>query len=169
MKLWVFAALLSAVPALAAVPAPVAAEQGAAIANPPLVTIPLTLTARGKAHSYRVEVARTADEQARGLMQRALMARGHGMIFPFDPPREAGFWMEGTILPLDLIFVAPGGTVLRVAADARPFDRTVLPSGGVVVAVLELKAGEATRIGLRPGDRVGYRLDGALDAPRERR
>lgn len=130
-------------------------------ANPALATVPLSLAASGQTHRYTVEVARTAVEQARGLMVRKTMRRGHGMLFPMSPPRDAAFWMEGTVLPLDIIFIAPDLTVRRIAADAVPFDRTELPSGGPVVAVLELNAGEAARIGLRPGDKVSYRLDAA--------
>jgi uncharacterized membrane protein (UPF0127 family) len=133
--------------------------QEAPVANPTLATIPLTVTTHGIRHRYTVEVARTPDEQARGLMVRRAMARDHGMIFPMNPPREAAFWMEGTALPLDLIFIAPDHRVLRIAANAVPFDRTPLPSNGVAGAVLELNAGEAARIGLKPGDKVGYPLD----------
>lgn len=149
---------LLAILVLAAAPQ-IAAAQEPLIANTPLATVALTLVAHGRPHRYRVEVARTPVEQARGLMQRRTMARDHGMIFPMDPPREAGFWMEGTILPLDLVFVAADHHVLRVAADAVPFDRSVIPSGGPVAAVLELNAGEAARIGLAPGDAVTYTLD----------
>ncbi len=129
------------------------------VANPTLSTVPLTLTTHGHAHRYTVEVARTPVEQARGLMIRKTMARDHGMIFPMVPPREADFWMEGTAMSLDLVFIAPDRTVRRIAANAVPFDRTIIPSNGEVAAVLELNAGEAARIGLQPGDAVGYTLD----------
>ncbi len=138
-----------------------ARAQEALVANPPLPTIALTLTAHGKPHRYTVEVARTTVEQARGLMLRQAMRRDHGMLFPMDPPRTAAFWMEGTYLPLDIVFITPDHRVGRVAADAVPFDKTEIPSGGIAAAVLELDAGEAKRIGLQPGDAVGYTLDGA--------
>jgi len=127
-------------------------------ANAQLRTVPLTLTARGRARSYTVEVAATALEQDRGLMFRTRMTAHRGMIFPFEPPRTATFWMENTVLPLDLIFIAPDRRVLRIAADARPYSREIIASGGVVAAVLELNAGTAARIGLQPGDRVEYTL-----------
>lgn len=127
-------------------------------ANPTLRSVPLTLRARGKIHHYTVEVAATPLEQERGLMFRTTMARHQGMIFLFDPPKQATFWMENTVLPLDLIFIAPDNRVLSIGADAKPFSKDIIDSGGVVGAVLELNAGEAARIGLRVGDRVGYRL-----------
>lgn len=130
-------------------------------ANPQLASIKLTLTARGRPHRYIVEVARTPVEQARGLMLRTVMARDHGMIFPMNPPRVAAFWMEGTVLPLDIIFIKADSTIGRIAANAIPFDRSEIPSGGPIAAVLELDAGEAARIGLRAGDAVRYALDEA--------
>lgn len=129
------------------------------VANAPLPTIVLTLTAKGHPRRYTVEVAKTTVEQARGLMLRKVMGRGHGMLFPMQTPREASFWMEGTYLPLDIIFIAPDHSVRRIAANAVPFSKTDIPSGGVAAAVLELNAGEAARIGLKPGDAVSYTLD----------
>lgn len=156
MKRWRIGGIV-ALMGLAATPP--AAAQEPLVANPPLAAIPLKLSASGHAHKYVVEVARTTSEQARGLMLRKIMPRGHGMIFPMDPPREAAFWMEGTVLPLDLVFIAPDHRIRRIAANAVPFDKTQIPSGGVVAAVLELNAGEAARIGLHSGDKVDYSLN----------
>ena len=127
---------------------------------PPVVylpTIKLTLTARGKPHVYTVEVARSSDQQARGLMYRRTMARNHGMIFPMQPPRPASFWMENTYLPLDIVFIGAGNEVLNVV-HGQPLSEDQLNSLGTTIGVLELNAGEAARIGLKPGDKVDYRL-----------
>ena len=75
------------------------------------------------------------------------------MRFPMQPPRATGFWMENTILPLDIIFVSPQGRVLNVR-QGQPYSRDVLASAGITADVIELAAGEAKRIGLKPGDRV---------------
>lgn len=135
------------------------AQEAPLVANPTLATIPLTLAAGGENHKYTVELARTTTEQARGLMLRRTMQRDHGMIFPLAVAREAAFWMEGTYLPLDIVFISPDKTVRRIAANAVPLSRAEIPSGGPVAAVLELKAGEAARIGLRPGDKVSYTIN----------
>lgn len=104
-------------------------------------------------HRYDLEVAATPDAQECGLMFRKSMKAAMGMIFPFAPPRPATFWMENTFLPLDLIFVGPDGRVLTVASG-QPFSREMIDSGGTTASVIELNAGEARRIGLKPGDRV---------------
>ena len=110
------------------------------------------LTATGR-HKFDLEVAASADAQQCGLMYRKKMKPDAGMIFPFTLPREATFWMENTVLPLDLVFVAPDNKVLTIASG-KPFSRDMIPSGGVTASVIELNAGQAAKIGLKPGDRV---------------
>lgn len=133
-----------------------ALQSGTAQAQLP--RIELVLETRSGAHRYATEVAATTDQQAMGLMFRTRMAASEAMLFPFVPPRPASFWMENTVLPLDLVFIDTSSRVQNIAADAKPYSRDLIPSAGVVQAVLELNAGEAARIGLRPGDRVRYRL-----------
>ncbi|OYU15272.1 MAG: hypothetical protein CFE37_06815 [Alphaproteobacteria bacterium PA4] len=142
MKSTLLAALL-----LAAAPA------AAACPNAGLAQRPVTLvTARGK-FVYTLEVAATAAEQECGLMYRKTMPQTVGMLFPFDQPRSASFWMDKTVLPLDLIFVGPNRRVLSIATG-KPFSRDIIDSGGIAASVIELNAGEAARIGLKPGDKV---------------
>jgi hypothetical protein len=92
------------------------------------------------------------------MMFRTRLARGRGMLFPFAAPRPLSFWMENTLISLDLVFVGADRRVLNVAARATPLSRAFLSSQGAAVAVLEIGAGEAARIGLRAGDRVEYNL-----------
>ena len=87
------------------------------------------------------------------MMFREKMVRETGMSFPMVPPRATGFWMENTALPLDIIYVSPAGRVLNVKRG-QPYSREVLNSAGITAEVIELSAGEADRIGLKPGDRV---------------
>jgi uncharacterized protein len=121
-----------------------------------LPVVPLRIVHAGKTHTFRVELARTSEEQAKGLMFRAQMAPDEGMIFPFDPPRGASFWMRNTVIPLDLIFVGPDGKILNIAANAIPYDETPLYSAGPAKAVLELNGGRAKELGLAAGDRVEW-------------
>lgn len=121
-----------------------------------LAVVPLTVVSGGKSHVFRVEVAASEAEQARGLMFRTAMGTDEGMIFPEKTPRRAAFWMRNTVIPLDLLFIGPDHRVLNIAADAVPYDETPLPSTGPVIAVLELNAGRAAALGIAPGDRVDW-------------
>lgn len=118
-----------------------------------LKTQPTTLVTASGRHRYSLEIAASPEEQSCGMMYRKSMKPMTGMVFPFSQPRPATFWMENTDLPLDLIFVAPDNRVLSIASG-KPYSRDLIDSNGVTAAVIELRAGEAKRIGLKPGDRV---------------
>ena len=111
------------------------------------------VTATGRAR-YTLDVAASEAEQACGLMFRKSMPRSVGMIFPFAPPRPLTFWMENTVLSLDLVFVGPDDRVVSITRRAKPFSRDLIESGGIAASVIELNAGEAKRIGLQPGDQI---------------
>lgn len=121
-----------------------------------LPVVPLKIYRGDKVLTFRVELARTPQEQAKGLMFRTQMGPDEGMLFPFDPPRGASFWMRNTVIPLDLIFIAPDGRVLNIAANAIPYDETPLMSHGPAKAVLELNGGRAAELGIAAGDRVEW-------------
>lgn len=120
---------------------------------------PLSLVSRKGRFRFQVEDA--ADDRTReiGLMCRTRLAADRGMLFDFLQPTDGvAFWMKNTLIPLDIVFVAPNGRVLSIAAEAQPLDETPLPAGGAIRGVLEIAGGRAAQIGLRPGDRVVNRI-----------
>ena len=121
-----------------------------------LPVIPLTVTTAKGRHSFRVELARTAQQQARGLMFRTQMGANEGMLFLRTPPDHASFWMRNTVIPLDIIYVGTDRRILNIAANAVPYDETPLASAGIAAAVLELNGGRAAELGLAPGDTVDW-------------
>ena len=119
--------------------------------------VPLTITtAKGKAHRFIVEVARTPEEQTRGLMERQSLDPNRGMVFPYQPPQPVAFWMKNTFIPLDMIFIAPGGRILRIE-QAVPLSLEPVGSGEAVEAVLEINAGRSAELGIAAGDQVQWR------------
>ena len=100
---------------------------------------------------FRVEVADTDATRSRGLMWRENLDPGAGMIFIYDRPGPAQFWMRNTLIPLDMIFADETGTVRHVHSNARPKDDTVIDGGDNVLAVLEINGGYARRMGIEPG------------------
>ncbi len=101
-----------------------------------------------------VEVAETAEEQARGLMFRETLADDHGMLFPFEQPYRAVFWMRNTSISLDIIFIDADGRIINIAERTAPYSEAPIPAEGVSAAVLEIRGGRAEELGIRPGDRV---------------
>jgi uncharacterized membrane protein (UPF0127 family) len=118
---------------------------------------PLTIVGKdGTRHSFQVEVARNEAERAQGLMYRRSMAADRGMLFDFGHVEQVAMWMQNTYLPLDMLFIRADGTIARIAANAEPLSTRTIPSGEPVLGVLELNAGTASRMGIKPGDRVEH-------------
>ena len=132
----------------AAVEAPSKAPSGLDLAT-------LTVESGDRRHVFTVEMARTEPQQAQGLMNRRALAPDAGMLFPFDPPRPASFWMRNTLIPLDLIFIRPDGTIARVATGV-PLSEAPIEVGEPLTAVLEIPGGRAAQLRIGVGDRVSW-------------
>ena len=89
-------------------------------------------------------------------MNRHGLAPDAGMLFPFDPPRPASFWMRNTLIPLDMIFIRPDGSIARIAANTVPMSETPVAVAEPMTAVLEIGGGRAAQLGIREGDRVSW-------------
>lgn len=107
-----------------------------------------TIAAAGATHRFNIEVARTKEEQTRGLMFRTSLPADGGMLFPFPKPRIASFWMKNTLIPLDMFFIRADGSIDRIAENTIPESLEPVVSGGEVSAVLELPGGTAARLGI---------------------
>ncbi len=116
------------------------------------------ITRDAKTHIFDVRVAMTPAQQRQGLMSITRMPPMGGMVFPMQPPRVARFWMRNTLLPLDMIFIAPGGIIVKIATRRDTESDAVTSSDRPVSAVLEIAAGEAARLGIGVGDMVRYAL-----------
>jgi uncharacterized membrane protein (UPF0127 family) len=114
------------------------------------------VTQSGQKQTFRVEVARNDADRAQGLMFRRSMPADQGMLFDFARVEPVSMWMQNTYLPLDMLFIRPDGTIARIAANTEPLSTRTIPSGEPVLAVLELNAGTAARLGIKPGDRVEH-------------
>ncbi len=122
----------------------------------PLEQIPLSIKTATKTLTFKVEVARTSEEQARGLMFRTSLPEKGGMIFPMTPPRDASFWMKNTVMSLDMLFIRADGSIARIEPETIPYSLSPVPSGEPVGAVLELAAGKAAALGIAEGDIVKW-------------
>jgi uncharacterized membrane protein (UPF0127 family) len=113
---------------------------------------------------FSVEIADDATERAVGLMNRPKMASGAGMLFVYERPQTVAFWMENTLIPLDMIFAGADGVVRRVHANAVPRDRTAIPGGDDIRFVLEINGGLAERLGITEGAQMRHPSIGAGEA-----
>lgn len=123
----------------------------------PLAGLPqstVTVTTESGEHRFRVWIAQTNAHRSQGLMFVEQLARDEGMLFLFERPQFASFWMKNTPLSLDIVFIGPDGTVVNVATHTRPHSLEPIESVAPVTSVLELVAGTAERIGLAAGSQV---------------
>lgn len=137
-------------------PATTSPEAGLERSPAGLEQIPLTIRSAAGAHRFTVEVARSPQEQAQGLMFRQSLADERGMLFPYDPPQTASFWMKNTYVSLDIIFIRPDRTIARIGANTVPLSLEPVPSLEPVSAVLEIRGGRAAELGIAPGDKVEW-------------
>ena len=111
-------------------------------------------TAAGKSLTFQTEIARSRDQQEYGLMFRKHLADDHGMLFVEQPPTVIHMWMKNTLIPLDMVFVAPGGKIAQVAENAVPESLDIIGADQPVEGVIELAGGAAKRLGIAAGDHV---------------
>ena len=108
----------------------------------------------GAARLFSVEIAKTDQEKAIGLMFRTKLSDSEGMLFPYGREQVLTMWMRNTYIPLDMVFIRADGVITRIEARAEPLSETVISSGAPAAAVLEIAGGAAERLGLKPGDKV---------------
>ncbi|MBN8521860.1 MAG: DUF192 domain-containing protein [Alphaproteobacteria bacterium] len=126
---------------------------------------PLTIvTSTKEHHTFYVEIPFSQEGRIKGLMHRESLDPQSGMLFWLGSEKPVSFWMKNTLIPLDMIFIAKDGTITRIHENAQPLDETPIPSHGAVMAVLEINGGQASDMGIKPGDKVFHRLFGNADA-----
>ena len=109
----------------------------------------------GKAE-FQVEIADTNETRSKGLMFRENLARFAGMLFVYERPQRAVFWMKNTPLPLDMIFVNANGQITVIKKNTVPFSLDQVDGGKGVLAVLEVNGGTADMLGLAAGDQMRH-------------
>ena len=111
--------------------------------------------------TFIVEVADTPEARATGLSGRDSLGSDRGMWFDMDRTAPASFWMRRMEFPIDIIWVSESLRVTGMVERAPPpapgtltEDLPVYSSGGDVRYVLEINAGLAEELRIRPGDEV---------------
>ena len=105
---------------------------------------------------FQVELARTPEDRARGLMFRRTMAADHGMLFDFGDDEYVGMWMKNTFIPLDMLFISSHGEIRKIVKRTVPKSLAPISSGEPVRAVLELSGGITDKLNIHTGDRISH-------------
>jgi uncharacterized protein len=110
-----------------------------------------------RTYSFQIWVADTPERSAQGLMFVSDLPESMGMVFPVEPPRVENMWMKNTYIELDMLFIDAHGRITKIIPRAAPLSLQTLSSDTVVAAVLELKGGQAAKLGLHTGDSVSWK------------
>jgi uncharacterized protein len=135
-----------------------ALEAADAVVVEPLTIVTNPAGSAKAEHALSVEVMRTEAEREHGLMDRRYLPADRGMLFQFDHVQNVFMWMKDTYIPLDMIFISRAGVVTHIHENAEPMSEAIISSNGPVFGVLEVNAGFARKIGLKPGDLVRHPL-----------
>ncbi|HJN04336.1 MAG TPA: DUF192 domain-containing protein [Alphaproteobacteria bacterium] len=114
-------------------------------------------------HAFKIEMAVTAEERARGLMGRRTMGADEGMLFDYGTEQPVSFWMKNTYIALDMLFIRASGEIVHIAKRTIPESLVPVPSPEPVRAVLEVNAGVTDQLGIIPGDTVVHPIFGNAD------
>lgn len=104
---------------------------------------------------FDVAVAERPEDLRRGLMFVEEMDDKTGMLFIFTEEAPRSFWMKNTRIPLDIFYFDRRLALVSVQQDVPPCRADPCPSypsDGPAKYVLELNAGWAQRLGVKPGD-----------------
>jgi len=107
-------------------------------------------------HGFTVEIADDDAEQSRGLMFRRELAADAGMLFLYEEERPLSYYMRNTYISLDIIYINSDARIVSIARNTEPLSERSLLSHAPAIAVLEVNAGTADRLGFGEGDIVRH-------------
>lgn len=118
-------------------------------------------TPDARLHHFNIWIADDDQRRARGLMFIRQLGAEDGMLFIYPQPHPISMWMKNTYVPLDMLFVAADGKVIRVVANTEPLSLKTIESGGPALGVIELAGGTAARLKITTGAQVVHSSFGA--------
>jgi len=105
---------------------------------------------------FNIEVADTPELRERGLMFRRELAADSGMLFIHDDMYPIAYWMKNTYIPLDILYFDDQKKLVSAQLNVLPCGEQaqcpIYPSAGPAQYVLEINAGLAESLKLKPGD-----------------
>lgn len=98
--------------------------------------------------------AYTPEDRTRGLMHVDELNERVGMLFHFDEPTTAGFWMLDTKIPLDIAFIRDGQII--DIQSMEPYSLENCSPHQAYNYALEVRKGFFNQNGIKLGDTIQF-------------
>ena len=102
---------------------------------------------------FKIESARSPEEQQKGLGGRENLCADCGMLFEFTQEDKHSFWMRDMKFPLDIIWIS-SNKVVFVVKNISPDNQNVFAPPVKANKVLEINAGISDKYEIREGSKV---------------
>lgn len=109
-----------------------------------------TIAVAGK--KVQVWIMDTPSKRNEGMMflKDGDVKPNEGMLFVFSYSQPLSFWMQNTLIPLDIAYIDAKGKILNTE-QMKALDVTGVPSKGEALYALEMKKGAFKRLGIKAG------------------
>jgi len=104
--------------------------------------------------TYQLELAKTISQQATGLSGRTSLCSNCGMLFVFAYEDIWPFWMQNTLIPLDIIWLDKNGKIVHYVNATELKSLKILKNSTPAKYVLELNSGDFDKLKLKLGDEI---------------
>ena len=107
-----------------------------------------------------VDLAKTLEQQAKGLSIKNTLNENEGMLFIFDTPKEYSFWMKDMKFPIDIIWISSDNKIVHIEKNLQPCTFFLICTSYSPHAnskyVLEVPSNYTTKNNITIGDRVNF-------------
>ena len=107
-----------------------------------------------------VDLAKTPEQQAKGLSIKNTLNENEGMLFIFDTPKEYSFWMKDMKFPIDIIWIGSDNKIVHIEKNLPPCTFFLICTSYSPHAnskyVLEVPSNYTAKNNIIIGDRVDF-------------
>lgn len=106
------------------------------------------------------DIAKTPDQQSKGLSIKNSLYENESMLFPFTNPNKYSFWMKDMKFPIDIIWISANKTIVHIEKNLSPcLIFFICPSytpNENSLYVLEVVSNFTTKYNILPGMKIDF-------------
>jgi len=114
-----------------------------------------------KDKTFIASLAKSKQEQRRGLQGISHLQDNEGMFFIYDKSDFLNYWMKDMLISIDIIFINQHHEIVKIYKNIPPCKSVAssclnYPSKELAQYVLEIKGGVSEKYGFEVGDMVEF-------------